>query len=46
MIRLEGPVAIITGGAQGIGEGIVKVFCEAGANVALWDVRESGAEAA
>ena len=46
MISLEGQVAIITGGAQGIGEGICKVFCEAGATVALWDVRESGAETA
>ena len=46
MISLEGQVAIITGGAQGIGEGICKVFCEAGATVALWDVRDSGAETA
>jgi 3-oxoacyl-[acyl-carrier protein] reductase len=46
MISLEGQVAIITGGAQGIGEGVCKVFCEAGATVALWDVRDSGAETA
>jgi 3-oxoacyl-[acyl-carrier protein] reductase len=46
MISLEGQVAIITGGAQGIGEGICKVFCEAGATVALWDVRDSGEETA
>ena len=46
MISLEGQVAIITGGAQGIGEGICKVFCDAGATVALWDVRDSGAETA
>ena len=26
MINLEGQVAIITGGAQGIGEGVCKVF--------------------
>ncbi|MDO7598525.1 MAG: SDR family NAD(P)-dependent oxidoreductase, partial [Flavobacteriaceae bacterium] len=46
MISLEGQVAIITGGAQGIGEGICKVFCDAGATVALWDVRDSGSETA
>ena len=46
MINLEGQVAIITGGAQGIGEGVCKVFCDAGATVALWDVRDSGAETA
>ena len=42
MFSLDGQVAIITGGAQGIGEGICKVFCKAGATVALWDVRDSG----
>ena len=46
MLSLEGQVAIITGGAQGIGEGICEVFCQAGATVALWDVRDSGAETA
>ena len=46
MLSLEGQVAIITGGAQGIGEGISEVFCQAGATVALWDVRDSGAETA
>ena len=42
MFSLDGQIAIITGGAQGIGEGICKVFCKAGATVALWDVRDSG----
>ena len=46
MLNLNGQVAIITGGAQGIGEGICKVFCKAGATVALWDVRDSGADTA
>ena len=46
MLNLEGQVAIITGGAQGIGEGICEVFCKAGATVVLWDVRDSGAETA
>ena len=38
MKRLEGQIAIITGGARGIGEGICEVFCKEGATVALWDV--------
>ena len=46
MFSLEGQVAIITGGARGIGEGICRVFCQAGATVALWDVMDSGEETA
>ncbi|MFT4762383.1 MAG: 3-oxoacyl-[acyl-carrier protein] reductase [Saprospiraceae bacterium] len=42
MFRLDNQLAIITGGAQGIGEGICEVFTKAGATVALWDITDSG----
>ena len=38
MNKLEGQVAIITGGARGLGEGASEVFCEAGAQVIIWDI--------
>lgn len=44
MFTLEGQVAIITGGARGIGAGISRIFCKAGATVALWDILEEGKE--
>ncbi len=46
MFRLEKQVAIVTGGAKGIGEGICEVFCKAGAQVILWDVLDRGEEVA
>jgi 3-oxoacyl-[acyl-carrier protein] reductase len=42
MGKLEGQIAIITGGARGIGQGICEVFCNEGATVALWDVLKEG----
>jgi len=38
MRSLDGQLAIVTGGARGIGEGVCEVFCKEGATVALWDV--------
>jgi NAD(P)-dependent dehydrogenase (short-subunit alcohol dehydrogenase family) len=35
--RLAGKVAIVTGGAQGIGRGISEIYAEAGADVAILD---------
>ncbi|MGD9486573.1 MAG: 3-oxoacyl-ACP reductase FabG [Calditrichaceae bacterium] len=43
MKRLEGKVAVVTGGAAGIGETTVRVFAGEGAIVSIWDVdREKG----
>ncbi len=40
MSRLEGKVAVVTGGAQGLGEAIVKELLAQGAKVAFGDVQE------
>jgi len=37
-MKLEGKVAIVAGGGQGIGEGIVKCLAEEGADVAVVDI--------
>jgi len=43
MTRLDGRVAVITGGARGIGAETARVFREAGATVLTWDV-DDGAD--
>jgi NAD(P)-dependent dehydrogenase (short-subunit alcohol dehydrogenase family) len=42
--KLTGKVAIVTGGASGIGQGIVEKFVEAGADVVIADVNDVAGE--
>ena len=44
-MRLKGKVAIVTGGAQGFGEGIVRTYVREGAKVAILDIKQAEAEA-
>lgn len=44
-IKLDNRVAIITGGASGIGHGTSLAFAKAGAAVAVWDVAEQAGQA-
>ncbi|MFC2063548.1 SDR family NAD(P)-dependent oxidoreductase [Chloroflexota bacterium] len=43
-INLEGKVALVTGSAQGIGYSIAKGLAEAGADIAIADIKEEGAQ--
>jgi len=43
---LQGFVAIVTGGAKGIGFGIARELAEAGCRIALWDFDEAALQAA
>jgi len=44
MTQLEGKIAVITGGASGIGEGTVRKFIESGARVVISDVQDARGE--
>ena len=43
-MKLEGKVAIVTGGGQGLGQGIVRCLAEEGADVAVIDINEDTAK--
>ena len=43
-MKLEGKVAIVSGGGQGLGEGIVLCLAEEGADVAIADIKEDDAK--
>ena len=45
-MRLQNRVAIVTGGARGIGQAISELFAKEGAKVIIWDLLDSGHETA
>ncbi|MEL6123834.1 MAG: 3-oxoacyl-ACP reductase FabG [Bacteroidota bacterium] len=45
-MRLENKIAIVTGGARGIGEAICEQFVKEGARVIIWDLLDQGQEVA
>ena len=45
-MRLENKIAIVTGGARGIGKAVCELFAKEGAAVIIWDLLEEGADTA
>jgi 3-oxoacyl-[acyl-carrier protein] reductase len=45
-MRLKDKIAIITGGARGIGKAAVEIFCREGATVVIWDMLDAGEQTA
>ncbi|MER7691966.1 SDR family NAD(P)-dependent oxidoreductase [Streptomyces sp. NPDC097610] len=43
-MSLQGKVAVVTGGARGIGQAVAAVLAARGASVAVWDLNLEGAE--
>lgn len=45
-MRLDGKTAVVTGGASGIGRAVATTLAQAGAQVLIGDINQSGGEAA